>query len=212
MSYNEYVEDNIVTRKKDIKERREEQIYKAALEVFSKDGYYKADMDLVAQKAKIGKGTVYRYFESKKNLFVSLVEWGLNQLKDEILTSIEGIDDEIERINTALEVYFNFYKNHKGFYRILIYEKYNFMDEIAKKFKEKYFAHLHIIENVFHQGIQKGVFKNIDTRSTAIALIGMTDAVLFKWLFENKSSYFDNELAALQEIFFKGILVKKEKD
>ena len=212
MSYNEYVEDNIVTRKKDIKERREEQIYKAALEVFSKDGYYKADMDLVAQKAKIGKGTVYRYFESKKNLFVSLVEWGLNQLKDEILTSIEGIDDEIERINTALEVYFNFYKNHKGFYRILIYEKYNFMDEIAKKFKEKYFAHLHIIENVFHQGIQKGVFKNIDTRSTAIALIGMTDAVLFKWLFENKSSYFDNELAALQEIFFTGILVKKEKD
>ena len=86
------------------------------------------------------------------------------------------------------------------------------MDEIAKKFKEKYFAHLHIIENVFHQGIQKGVFKNIDTRSTAIALIGMTDAVLFKWLFENKSSYFDNELAALQEIFFKGILVKKEKE
>jgi len=201
-----------VTKKKDIKERREEQIYKAALKVFSKDGYYKADMDLIAQKAKIGKGTVYRYFESKKNLFISLVEWGLNQLKDEILTSIEGIDDVIERINTALEVYFNFYKNHKGFYRILIYEKYNFMDEIARKFKEKYFAHLHIIENVFQTGIEKGIFKNIDTRSTAIALIGMTDALLFKWLFENKSSCFDDELAALKEIFFKGILVKKEKD
>lgn len=201
-----------MTKKKDIKERREEQIYKAALKVFSKDGYYKADMDLIAQKAKIGKGTVYRYFESKKNLFISLVEWGLNQLKDEILTSIEGIDDVIERINTALEVYFNFYKNHKGFYRILIYEKYNFMDEIARKFKEKYFAHLHIIENVFQTGIEKGIFKNIDTRSTAIALIGMTDALLFKWLFENKSSCFDDELAALKEIFFKGILVKKEKD
>ena len=201
-----------MTKKKDIKERREEQIYKAALKVFSKDGYYKADMDLIAQKAKIGKGTVYRYFESKKNLFISLVEWGLNQLKDEILTSIEGIDDEIERINTALEVYFNFYKNHKGFYRILIYEKYNFMDEIARKFKEKYFAHLHIIENVFQTGIEKGIFKNIDTRSTAIALIGMTDALLFKWLFENKSSCFDDELATLKEIFFKGILVKKEKD
>jgi len=201
-----------VTKKKDIKERREEQIYKAALKVFSKDGYYKADMDLIAQKAKIGKGTVYRYFESKKNLFISLVEWGLNQLKDEILTSIERIDDEIERINTALEVYFNFYKNHKGFYRILIYEKYNFMDEIARKFKEKYFAHLHIIENVFQTGIEEGIFKNIDTRSTAIALIGMTDALLFKWLFENKSSCFDDELAALKEIFFNGILVKKEKD
>jgi len=206
------VEDNIVTKKKDTKERREKQIYKAALKVFSKYGYYKADMDIIAQRAEIGKGTVYRYFESKKNLFISLVEWGLNQLKDEILTSIEGIDDVIERINTALEVYFNFYKNHKGFYRILIYEKYNFMDEIARKFKEKYFAHLHIIENVFQTGIEKGIFKNIDARSTAIALIGMTDALLFKWLFENKSSSFDDELAALKEIFFNGILVKKEKD
>ena len=200
-----------MTKKKDTKERREKQIYKAALKVFSKYGYYKADMDIIAQRAEIGKGTVYRYFESKKNLFVSLVEWGLNQLKDEILTSIEGIDDVIERINTALEVYFNFYKNHKGFYRILVYEKYNFMDEIAKKFKEKYFAHLHIIENVFHQGIQKGVFKNIDTRCASFALVGITDALLFKWLFENKSSCFDEELAALQEIFFKGILIEKEK-
>jgi len=205
------MEDNIVAKKKDLKERREEQIYKAALKIFSKNGYYKADMGIIAQRAKIGKGTLYRYFESKKNLFISLVEWGLNQLKNEILTNIEGIDDEVEKITTALEVYFNFYKNQKGFYRVLIYEKYNFMDEIARKFKETYFAHLHIIENVFQTGIEKGIFKNIDTRCTSIALMGMTDASLFKWLFEKKSSCFEDELSALKEIFFNGILVEKEK-
>ena len=200
-----------MAKKENVTQRREKQIYKAALKVFSKYGYYKSDMDLIAQKAKIGKGTVYRYFKSKKNLFISLAEWGLNQLKDEILTNIEGIEDEVEKINTALEVYFNFYKTKKGFYRVLIYEKYNFMDEIARKYKETYFAHLHIIENVFQQGIQKGVFKNINTRSASISLMGITDALLFKWLFENKSSCFDDELAALKEIFFNGILVKKEK-
>ena len=200
-----------MAKKKDLKERREEQIYKAALKIFSKNGYYKADMGIIAQRAKIGKGTLYRYFESKKNLFISLVEWGLNQLKNEILTNIEGIDDEVEKITTALEVYFNFYKNQKGFYRVLIYEKYNFMDEIARKFKETYFAHLHIIENIFQQGIQKGIFKNIETKNTSIALMGMTDALLFKWLFVNKSSCFEDELSALKEIFFNGILVEKEK-
>ena len=200
-----------MAKKENVTQRREKQIYKAALKVFSKYGYYKADVDLIAQKAKIGKGTVYRYFESKKNLFISLVEWGLGKLKDEILTNIEGIDDEIEKINTALEVYFNFYKSQKGFYRVLIYEKYNFMDEIARKFKETYFAHLHIIENIFQQGIQKGIFKNIETKNTSIALMGMTDALLFKWLFVNKSSCFEDELSALKEIFFNGILVEKEK-
>jgi len=102
-------------------------------------------------------------------------------------------------------------KTKKGFYRVLIYEKYNFMDEIARKYKETYFAHLHIIENVFQQGIQKGVLKNINTRSASISLMGITDALLFKWLFENKSSCFDDELAVLKEIFFNGILVEKEE-
>lgn len=201
---------DIMAKKEDLTQKRERQIYKAALKVFSKYGYYKADMDLVAQKAKIGKGTVYRYFGSKKNLFISLVKWGLNQLKDEILTAIEDIDDEVKKITTALTVYFNFYKNKRDFYRILIYEKYNFMDEIAKEYEETYSAHLHIIEDVFQQGIQKGIFKNIDTRSASFALVGITDALLFKWLFEDKRFGFDDELAALKEIFFNGILVEKE--
>jgi len=199
-----------MAKKKDLRQRREEQIYEAALKVFSKRGYYKADMDLIAQKAKIGKGTVYRYFESKKNLFISLIEWGLNKLKGEVLTNIEGIDDEIEKITTALEVYINFYKSKKGFYRVLVYEKYNFMDKIASKFKKTHFAHLHIIENVFQTGIQKGVFKNIDTKSSAIALMGMTDALIFKMLFENKRARFKDELSILTEIFFSGILIKEE--
>jgi AcrR family transcriptional regulator len=203
--------ENIMESKEDLKQRREKQIYKAALKVFSKYGYYKADVDLIARKAKIGKGTVYRYSKNKKNLFVSLVGWGLAQLKDEILTNIEEIDDEIEKINTVLEVYFSFYKKNNGFYRVLIYEKFNFMDEIAKKFKIEHFAHLHIIESILQQGIKRGVFKNIDTRNASIALIGMTDALLFKWLFENKKTCFENELSTLKELFFNGILVKEKK-
>ena len=84
------------------------------------------------------------------------------------------------------------------------------MDEIAKEYKETYSAHFHIIENIFQQGIQTGVFKNIDTRNASFALVGITDALLFKWLFEDKSFDFDDELAALKEIFFNGILVEKE--
>jgi len=200
----------MMTGTEDLTAKRERQIYEAALKVFSEYGYYKADMDLVAKEANIGKGTVYRYFKSKKDLFVSLVKWGLDQLRDEVLSAIQDIDDEVEKIGTALTVYFNFYRNRRGFYRILIYEKYNFMHEIAKEYGDTYSAHLHIVEDVFKQGLRKGVFKNINTRNASFALIGITDALLFKWLFEDRRPDFDDELSALKEIFFKGILVEKE--
>ncbi len=198
-------------KEKNLAQKRKLQIYKAALKVFSKNGYYKADMDLIAQKAKIGKGTIYRYFDSKKTLFVSLVKWGLNLLKDEILMSIEDIDDEVEKITTALTIYFDFYNAKKGFYRVLVYERYTFMDKIAKEYEKTYSTHLHIIENIFQQGIKKGVFKNIDTKSASFALVGIADSLLFKSLYEDKSFGFDDELAYLKEIFFKGILVEKEE-
>ncbi len=60
-----------MAKKENVTQRREEQIYKAALKVFSKYGYYKADMDLIAQKAKIGKGTVIAILRVKK-IFLSL--------------------------------------------------------------------------------------------------------------------------------------------
>lgn len=47
---------------------KREAILDAALELFAKYGFYGTSILLVAERAKVGAGTIYRYFESKEAL------------------------------------------------------------------------------------------------------------------------------------------------
>jgi len=52
---------------------RRRRILAAARKVFVRDGYASARMDDVAAEAKVGKGTLYQYFQGKEDLFATLV-------------------------------------------------------------------------------------------------------------------------------------------
>ncbi len=47
------------------KQGTKERILDAALEVFSQKGFHTATTDEIAERAGVGKGTLYRYFETK---------------------------------------------------------------------------------------------------------------------------------------------------
>jgi AcrR family transcriptional regulator len=56
-----------------IAKRRKRQIIVAAREVFSQKGFAEATTAEIAQQAGVSEGTIYNYFESKRDLLVSLI-------------------------------------------------------------------------------------------------------------------------------------------
>lgn len=54
-------------------EERREEIFSAALEVFSEVGYERATLNEIAARAGVSKGAVYHHFESKEALLVELM-------------------------------------------------------------------------------------------------------------------------------------------
>lgn len=69
---------------------KEKRILKAAEKVFSRKGYMQATLDEIIQIADTGKGTVYKYYKNKENLFYTLVN-GKNQ---KLLKKMENIIQE----------------------------------------------------------------------------------------------------------------------
>jgi AcrR family transcriptional regulator len=53
---------------------RQEQILKAALEVFSRKGYAAATVPEIARAAGVAAGTIYIYYPSKRELFVAVIK------------------------------------------------------------------------------------------------------------------------------------------
>lgn len=75
------------------RERRIGDIMDAGLAVFRRKGYDDAMMSEIAELAGVVEGTIYRYFENKRDLLVKIVErWyeGLLVEEDQLLAGIRG--------------------------------------------------------------------------------------------------------------------------
>ena len=59
-------------RKKQITQQRQEQILTAALQVFSRLGFDRATIPDIAGEAGIAVGTIYNYYESKRDLLIAI--------------------------------------------------------------------------------------------------------------------------------------------
>ena len=54
------------------KQQRKQQIYKAALRLFKRDGYDKVSFNAIALEAGFTKSNMYRYFSSKEEVFLNV--------------------------------------------------------------------------------------------------------------------------------------------
>jgi AcrR family transcriptional regulator len=62
------------SRKKKITEKRRGQILKAALETFTQKGYAAATIPEISKAAGVAAGTIYLYYPSKRELFVTVIK------------------------------------------------------------------------------------------------------------------------------------------
>lgn len=69
-----------------LKQKRKEQILRAALKVFGEEGFHNGTVEDIAIEAGLGKGTIYEYFASKQEIFEQMI---LNILKDYLNSSKE---------------------------------------------------------------------------------------------------------------------------
>src|SRR4029077_11142891 len=69
---------------------------------FAHWGYHGTDMDHVAQALDWGKGTVYRYFRGKEELFLAAVDLGLRRLREAVDASAAEAQGPREQVARAI--------------------------------------------------------------------------------------------------------------
>lgn len=193
-------------KRRELTQMRQKQILDAAGEVFSKKGFAKADVDKIAKLAKLGKGTVYRYFKNKKNLFLSVADRGIKNLKDLVLEAITKEREPLNKIKKAIEAYLRFFEDNSNLIGILIHEQSEFQKRIQKRYFDHYYEHINKMEEVFRQGIAKGQIKKIDVRGAIGILTNMLNGLVYMWQIEGKKYPIVEKVPMLLKIYFSGIV------
>jgi AcrR family transcriptional regulator len=119
------------------KATRKAQILSASTSFFSKHGYRQTDIQAIADFLKIGKGTIYRYFPSKEELFLATVDDGMNKLQIAVDLSIEKAESKLEKLNCAIYGYLDFFDKNPELPELLIQERAEFKNRISPT----YFIH-----------------------------------------------------------------------
>ncbi len=87
---------------------KQERILEAAISEFAKNGFNAANINTIAKRADISIGSLYNYFSSKEDLFLTIINYGYKVLENAISSiDLRGGDifDKIERLFSAAQEY-----------------------------------------------------------------------------------------------------------
>lgn len=77
-----------------IPEDKKEKIIEVSLKEFAEKGYDKASTNTIVKESGISKGLLFYYFESKKNLYLYLVDYCLDFVMERFERSTEGLSND----------------------------------------------------------------------------------------------------------------------
>lgn len=116
------------TRREREKRERRETIINAAKELFYEKGFQVTTMEDIAAAAELSKGTLYLYFGSKDELYITIILEGFQIIGDR-LEEIRGRDmDLIEKGKSMFMAFIEFCMANREYFRITQY----FLSERAR--------------------------------------------------------------------------------
>jgi len=110
-----------LTKKELEKERKREEIIKAAEELFFSEGFDATSMDNIARSSEFSKRTIYKYFSSKEELYATIAYKGIMILSNIVKDSLySGVKVSEVMINISKNL-INLRKNNKNYPRAISY-------------------------------------------------------------------------------------------
>jgi len=151
-------------------------IVNAGIRIFSRKGFNRCSVEDILQEARVARATFYSYFDSKKDLFVELVDSILNSMFEitakelgDIPTTIDELKEKTK--NTILELY-KFFSENWEFSAIYIKEVMGMNPEIDFRIIEWQQRVAEMVKILLTRGIEKGMFRPMDVDIVATLVAG----------------------------------------
>ncbi len=90
-----------------------ESVKKSAMQLIVKKGYGGASISSIAKKAKVAEGYLYRFFKSKEELVISLLNSKLEQIADNVEESLNNSSSVEEIVTLIIQNIFTLAKKSK---------------------------------------------------------------------------------------------------
>jgi AcrR family transcriptional regulator len=204
-----------------LSEEKQGNVMRAAINEFSKHGFEKGNIGDIAKNAGVAKGSLYQYFENKRELFLYSVRWSTDLLmkkyeKHLVFTSQEiNVFDYLYKTSKTLMLQMREERELIIFIQDVFLGKYqNLMDESMEymlKVSDEYILQL------IRQGKENGyIRKDIDDKMLSLFISGVSykfkEYIMSKArslgedIIDEPFEVYDSELKAMLELMKYGMM------
>ena len=159
-------------RREEKKAESRRRILESARDVFFRDGFMEANLDEVAEKAGVAKGTLYRYFDSKAELYVAVLAHNGAIFEQKMQDTVDEALEAPEQVRRTARFYFDHYVGNRDYFQIfwaienqpVIGElPQTVVDEVARLWERC----LAILAGTIERGVREGSFRECDAWEVA---------------------------------------------
>jgi AcrR family transcriptional regulator len=199
------IKEHIIKKQEQVKNK----IVSVASSVFNKYGFKKATIEDIAQAARMGKSSIYYYFESKEVIFEAVVQQEAHLLSLELEKKvINSQDNPKEKIRNYVLIRMRFLKEMVNFFEALKNDYLGnlaFTERIRKRYDKEEQQMLH---KILEEGVNQGIFKLGNTKFMALVLVTFLKGLESSLLINEEMQLEDLEtnLDRILQIVFYGMV------
>lgn len=145
-------------------------ILEQAIRTFAELGFRGTDVQVIADRASVGKGTVYRYFHRKEDLFWAATFDVLLRLERDLFGATEQVEGACAKIHAAAIAYANFFESNPHYLEMFVQDRAEFRGTGPESHREYHQEMVRRFEEVLRQGIETGELRPVDTEKTTHTL------------------------------------------
>ena len=179
---------------------KETAILEAASRVFAQRPFHEVLIDDIASDGGIGKGTIYRYFETKDDLYFATSLYALDCLAAVLEKASSPDDPAMVRLERIAREILGFFWDKRHLVTLLVrYERGDREAEILKRRE----SILKLVQEAILSGIERRELRGIDAHIGAELFLGMTRSAN---LFRRKEDTLDQLVGHIVGVLSNGMV------
>jgi AcrR family transcriptional regulator len=216
-----------IQRKEKRRQENRRYILEAAEDIFARRGFTQSSVDDIAEKAQFSKATIYRYFDSKLEIFSAIVLNSFREARDEIEKIRRSSATAESKIKHMILFILGYYQRKQKIARIFFFEP-ELMKKILgmdmKSHMMPYETKEHVPEDfrqmvqymfqsscaIIREGISNGEFRNVDAEEAAYIFGVILRGSHFGGSIRERKYSLEQSADLLHDYFLNGIRRKKE--
>jgi TetR/AcrR family fatty acid metabolism transcriptional regulator len=176
---------------------KRERILRAAVAIFSRNGFFNSKVADIARASGVADGTIYLYFKNKEDLLISLFEEKMGEVVSDVRDRVAGGASALEKLRIFIDNHMDLLEREADLVEVIQVE----LRQSTKFLKDytplKFLEYLDVLSGILEQGKRDGEFRaDLNVSVARRVVFGAMDELSRTYILSRKPKYHPSVTAA----------------